>query len=258
MSPERLRSFIAKRPADAARLALVHDGGLGSNQTVATWSTAEIDSHEDPSSGVAAIFEHVEDAAQDHANNAGEACRFMLQWQSKSGAVLRSSIHSKAPEKGSQDSQGHSAPTAISANTIVSELLHAFVDSNRIVPAALAPILKANAEVLQIQRDLATHLAEQNRLMALERDRIQERALPATTQREPTPQETEVLELKAEALRRLIQIGPDVLQLAMTAGVAALAQKFGINLGIHVNAGAGGAVGVNGASANGVGGGDAH
>jgi hypothetical protein len=252
MSPERLRSFISKRPTDAARLALVHDGGLGSNVTVATWSTAEIDAHEDPSSGVAAIFEHVEDAAQDHANNAGEACRFMLQWQSKAGAVLRSSIHSKAPEKDAKE--GNAAPTAMSANTIVTALLDAFIDANRIVPAALAPILKANAEVLQIQRDLATQLAEQNRLMALERDRMNGLALPATT-REPTAQENEVLQLKAEALRRLIAIGPDILQLGMTAGVAALAQKFGINLGVNVSANG---AGVNGAaSTNGVSG-DAH
>lgn len=213
MSPDRMRAWIKKRPAGGCRLMLSQDQGLGILQVIASWTREEIEDAADPSAGAQDVSVAILDVAQDHVDSVADACRFQLQWQTDTGRTLTTVTLNLAPtDKPRSADAGGAEP--MSAHRLISELLGALNHKDRVLTTSVGVVLSAYERALKMQEATNT---------ALLRQLVELRALtPEIPQTKP--EDLEVAHLKARALEKLIELGPDVARLA----IGAAAEHFGI------------------------------
>jgi hypothetical protein len=212
MTADRLNAWIHKIVPGGVRLQLVFEQGLTGGVTIASWTREEVDeSRETPIPG-GTIGDQVIEAANEHANNVNDSCKFLLQWVHATGAPLRTMIHRAAATDG-----------AGGAAAVGSEM-----------PLSLAQVF------LQAQQQFLGHISQQQRvingsigvvLTAFERGMaMQQRMLDTIAARLdalPAPNEEveEVTRLKIHALEKAVELGPDVMRLAIAAAGRALGQE---------------------------------
>jgi hypothetical protein len=215
MSPDRMRAWLKKRPAGACRLVLSQDQGLGILQVIASWTREEIEDAADPSAGAQDVSVSVLDVAQDHVDSVADACRFSLQWQTDTGRTLTTVTMNISPtDKPRAAEAGGAEP--MSAHRLISELLGALQQKDRVLTTSVGVVLSAYERALKMQEQTNT---------ALLRQLVELRAITPVLA-ETKPEDLEVARLKARALEKLIELGPDVARLA----IGAAAEHFGIGM----------------------------
>jgi hypothetical protein len=209
MKPERMKSWIVARPTGATRLQLLHDGGLGSHTPVMSWSVADIENMDSPTSPDATV-NAVEEAAREHATSEGEPCSYLLQWQAKNGVAIKSVGHKAAPDVDADGAPGVKLPDAMNANRIVTELLGHISMQQKTMQQGMVGVLAAYEKALAMQQKVIDSLAV----------RVAELPPPQLA----AGDNEEVQRLKMIAFQKLIDIGPDVLNL----GIHAIAKSAGM------------------------------
>lgn len=223
MTPATIRNFVAKPPPASRTFQLVAQLGLGSTSVVESWTRDECEAAvADINIGADDIGDRVFGAALNYANNVGEAMRFELQWLNATDKIIKSTTHSAVPNDKVAGATGIVAGEAMTANRIISELLIALREKDKWVKEAMSASLQAANGVLALQAKTIEHYAK----VEAERPTAAESVALAVTPPELVEAELQASKLKAEALGKLIEFGPQIAML----GVATIAKHLGIDL----------------------------
>lgn len=220
MTPERLQLWIYKPVPGGRVLHLVHEQAIGQNLTVASWTREDVDEARE---GGVNQAEQLLDAAQDHADGVGEACRFLIQWCNE-GATrpLRSMVHRAQPVETPTNEHALRADH-VSPNAMVGQLLNHISQQQRVINGSIGAVLAAYERALNMQQ--ATMLAQQA-LIVSSREQLHELAVTPVT----SEADEELSRLKARALEKLLEFAPDAVSMGMKAAVSHIAAKSGEKL----------------------------
>jgi hypothetical protein len=214
MTPERLTVWIYKIVPGGVRLQLVHEQALTQGLTIASWSKEDVeDARENPIPGNS-IAEQVIDAAAEHAENLGEACRFLVQWTGAQGQPLRAMIHRAAPSElptGGNVQQYAMQAGNVSGNQMTAQLLSHIAQQQKVINGSIGVILTAYERAMAMQQSMISQLGA----------RLD--ALPPTA----ALQSEEFSRAKIRALEKLSDVGPDIARLAVMAVQRALTGEDG-------------------------------
>jgi hypothetical protein len=212
MNSERLQLWLYKPVPGSRVLQLLHEQALGQHTTVASWSREDVDGAKEQAINQA---DQVIDAAQDHADSVGEACRFLIQWTTESGErALRTMVHRCAPTGGTENEHAARADF-VSPNAMVGQLLNHISQQQRVINGSIGAVLAAYERALVMQQN--TIQAQQTLIMS-SHEQLQELEAPATNEHEE-----HLTRLKTHALEKLVELGPDLFK--MGAHVAANLSK---------------------------------
>jgi hypothetical protein len=228
MSPDRLRAWIKKRKTGAVQLVLAHEQGLGVRANVATWSREEVEHAEDPTQGASDVVAAIFDAAQDHTDGQNQGkCTFLLSWQTDGGRILSSTpMYCECSDKEAKPATSD----VISTQALIGQLLGHIHDQQKVINGSLGIVLGGQKSTIEGMQATVNMIAAENLDL---RRQLQQREEP----RQLTAEDLESSKLKLEAMKKLVDMGPDVLKL----GLAALARWIGSS------SGEGSGVGTNGA-----------
>jgi hypothetical protein len=200
MTPERLSMWLYKTVPGGVRLQLVHEQALTGGITIASWTRAEVDeARETPVPGQS-IAELLIEAGEEHANNLGESCRFLIQWVGEQAQPLRTLIHRAAPTDKQSMSDGAALAGNVTGNAMTGQLLAHIAQQQKVINGSIGVILTAYERAMTMQQQMIQQLAA--RLDALP---------PADVSNE------HVTAVKIRAFEKLADLGPDVGRLAIAA-----------------------------------------
>jgi hypothetical protein len=225
MTPEKLSQWVNKLVPGGRALVLAHDQAVGQPLVVATWTREDVDEALEQNKSIGA---QVLDAAQDHADSVGEGCRFTLQWQSDTGKTLRAIVHRAAPSERPQNEHALHAEF-VSPNAMIGQLLSHISQQQRVINGSIGAVLSAYERALHMQTKT---IEQQNVMLTASRVELQTVGGGADVQ---------LSQLKADALRKFLDLGPDVVRMA----IAAIGARAGVEL---EDAAAGGEVVTSGAN----------
>jgi hypothetical protein len=204
MSPERLNAWIYKVVPGGTRLQLVHEHSLTGGLTVASWAREQVDeARENPMPGQT-IGDQVIEAANEHANNVGDSCKFVVQWTSGDGAPLRSMHHRAASDGSGPNVEQLPSAAGLGALQLQAQqqLLGHIAQQQKVINGSIGVVLTAFERAMAMQQRMIETLGA--RLEAL-----------------PPPnddsQNEQVTMLKIRALEKFAELGPDVTRLAIAA-----------------------------------------
>lgn len=209
MTPERLQLWIYKVVPGGRVLALSHDQAIGPALVVASWSREDADQAREARESLA---EQLLDAAQDHADSIGEACRFTIQWQTdapldgRPPRALRSLIHKAFPQD-TPKSEGAIVADAVSTNAMVGQLLAHISTQQKVINGSIGAVLAAYERAMAMQATMLKQAQEQLNQRALEMQHILEARGPETDE--------QLAEMKRQAWQKVLEVGPDVAKLAI-------------------------------------------
>ena len=198
LTPDRMQIWIYKTCPGGKFLTLTHEQALGQGLTVASWTRDEVYGAKERDEDFGSL---VLDAAKDHADSVGEACRFVIAWTTDdiNPRMLRSIIHRCQPtEKPDNVFADHA--DKVSGNATIGQLLSHIAGQQKVINGSIGVILQAYERAMNMQQSLCDKLAR--RLDALE--------IPAAAQ-----EDVRVTELKIAGLTKLVEMGPDVAKLAL-------------------------------------------
>jgi hypothetical protein len=218
MTPDRIRVFLYRPPAQGQAVSLLADQGLGSTLVVVTYTREECEASADPGAGQPDLVEEIQQAAVDHCDATGEPTRFQLVWFNKENRQIKSSPHSAAPSEHPKDGlhpgqQMHSGEP-VSAGRIVSELLGALHQKDKVLNTSFGVVLLAYEKALTMQQKTIDTLAKLVDDVSGEAAKAQRKGLPERSPEEISA-EVRTQELKQAALSKLIDLGPDLVQLGI-------------------------------------------
>lgn len=214
MTPEKLSAWIIKVVPGGRSLVLAHDQAVGQPLVVATWLREDVDECIEQNKSIGA---QVLDAAQDHADSVGEGCRFSLQWQSDVGKTLRAIVHRASPSERPANEHALHAEF-VSPNAMIGQLLSHISQQQRVINGSIGAVLSAYERALHMQ---SKTIEQQNVMLAASRHELQ--TVGASVG------DVQLSQLKAEALRKFVDLGPDVMKMAIAA--------FGAHFGVDADAG---------------------
>ena len=197
IGPERLNLWLSKPVPGGRAVQLVHDQAVGAGLMVAMWSKEEID--EAKAAGTT-LAEHMLDAAQEHADTVGESCRFLLQWVNDQMRPIRTMVHKVLPSE--RPSNEHAlAGDAVSLNAMVGQLLGHIATQQKVINGSIGVVLAAYDRAMAMQTGMLEQLARRVNAEPVELSEA----------------DAQVQTLKAQALQKLIDLGPDVVRLGLNA-----------------------------------------
>jgi len=205
MTPEKLSQWVNKVVPGGRTLVLAHDQAVGQPLVIATWTREDVDELSEQNKSVGA---QVMDAAQDHADSVGEGCRFTLQWQSDTGKTLRAIVHRAAPSERPANEHALHAEF-VSPNAMIGQLLSHISQQQRVINGSIGAVLSAYERALQMQTKT---IEQQGAIITASRVELQSANVGAP--------DAQLTQLKADALRRFLDLGPDVLKMAIAAFAA--------------------------------------
>lgn len=206
MTPEKVSQWVNKVVPGGRSLVLAHEQTVGQPLVVATWTREDVDECVENNRSIGA---QILDAAQDHADSVGEGCRFVLQWHSDLGKVLRSIVHRAAPsERPANDGALHAE--FVSPNAMIGQLLSHISQQQRVINGSIGAVLSAYERALHMQQK--TLESQATMIMA-------QQAQPA---RVGAAYDEQLIALKSEALRRGLELLPDLSRMM----IAAFAGRF--------------------------------
>jgi hypothetical protein len=205
MTPEKLSQWIYKIVPGGRTLVLAHDQAVGQPLVVATWTREDVDEAQENNRSMGA---QVLDAAQDHADSVGEGCRFTLQWRSDVGATLRAIIHRAAPQDRPANEHALHAEF-VSPNAMIGQLLSHISQQQRVINGSIGAVLSAYERALVMQQKT---MESQASMLLAYRDEPRSHVAGAADEA--------LLTLKADALRKLVEFGPEIAKMAVTAFAA--------------------------------------
>lgn len=208
MTPEKLQQWIYKACPGGTLLQLVHEHAIGTAPVVASWTRTEVDGA--LALGTTHQAEQVLDEAQTHADSANEACKFALQWVSDAGRALRTVILRAAPSEPTNNTYAANADS-VSPNAMVAQLLQHIHMQQKVMNGSMGTVLSAYERALTMQQVLLTQAHE------MLRGTRRELASLAETTSLTNPTDAEFQAMKARALAQMIDIGPDILRMAIAA-----------------------------------------
>lgn len=210
MTPDRIRVFMYKPPSGGRTCTLSADLGLGSSHVVATWTREECERSADPSLGADDVVQAFQDAAQDYVDNTGEPTRFTATWLNAVDKAVKSAVHTAEPQRdGSLVKPGSVVAGAepMSANRIVSELLAALLQKDKVMQGSFGIVLQSFERALTMQQKVIDSLAKLSESLPA--------AAQVTRSDAEIAAELQTHELKQAALGKLIDLGPDVAKLGL-------------------------------------------
>jgi len=225
VTPDRIRMFLYRPPAQGKAVSLLADQGLGSTLVVVTYTREECEASADPGAGQPDLVEEIQQAAVDHCDATGEPTRFQLVWFNSDNRQIKSSPHSAAPSEKATDGlePGRSMHSGepVSAGRIVSELLGALHQKDKVLNTSFGVVLMAYEKALTMQQKTIDTLAKLVDDVSGEAAKAQRKGLQAP-ERSPEEISAEVRtqELKQAALSKLIDLGPDLVQLGIKVAMA--------------------------------------
>lgn len=226
MTPEKMSAWVTKVVPGGRSLVLAHDQAVGQALVVATWMREDVDECVENNRSIGA---QVLDAAQDHADSVGEGCRFSLQWKSDTGQTLRAIVHRAAPSERPANEHALHAEF-VSPNAMIGQLLSHISQQQRVINGSIGAVLSAYERALHMQTKT---IDQQNAMLAASRAELQQTTVGSG--------DVQLAQLKTEALRKFVDLGPDVMRMAIAA--------FGARVGVDLDAAAElGATGANGAA----------
>lgn len=202
MTPEKLSQWVNKVVPGGRTLVLAHDQAVGQPLVVATWTREDVDEAQEQNKSIGA---QVLDAAQDHADSVGEGCRFTLQWQSDTGKTLRAIIHRAQPTERPENPHAAHAEF-VSPNAMIGQLLSHISQQQRVINGSIGAVLSAYERALVMQQKT---LESQASIILAQRD--ERLSSPVVGGDEA------LIALKADALRKLVEFGPEIAKMALTA-----------------------------------------
>lgn len=208
MTPDKLQGWIYKPVPGGSTLQLTHDQAIGPSpgMVVASWSRSEVDNARECNVNQA---EQVLEEAQAHADSSGEACRFLIQWVSDVGRPLRTLIHRAAPSEPTNNVYAANADS-VSTNAMVAQLLNHIHQQQKVLNGSMGTVLGAYDKALAMQQLI---IAQQNEMLRSSHREIRQLTeAPALT-----PGDTELAAMKVRALDKLMELGPDVLRMAIAS-----------------------------------------
>jgi len=220
MESDRLGLWINKLVPGGATLVLLHEQALGQGLTVCSWSRTEVDAAAQTGVDIAA---DVLLTAQEHADNLGEACRFQIQWQNDQGKSLRAQIHRCSPKHGTQNVYAENAD-AVSGNATQAQLLSHIAAQQRTMNGGISVVAQSFSLVMAAYDRAMTM---QQKLLESQAVRLDSAPLAANDSGSE-----QVNALKAHALAKLIEIGPEIASMAIHAA------KYAMKLDDNDNGGA--------------------
>lgn len=203
MSAERMSKWINKAVPGGTFLVLLHEQSVGTPLCVATWTREDVEEAREQAQSIGA---DVLSAAQDHADSVGEGCRFLLQWQNETTRAIRSIVHRAVP---SDREPGEHALHAefVSPNAMIGQLLGHISQQQRVINGSIGAVLAAYERALLMQQKT---IESQGAV-------ITARAADAVEGELGGAESGELIALKARALEKLIELGPDVVRMAASS-----------------------------------------
>jgi hypothetical protein len=196
----KLTLWTQKKVPGGRVLRLVHEQMAGmSPTTVASWPREEVDQMRDEEQSIGAA---IIDAARDHADSLGESCRFQLQWIDDRDVVLRAIHHREMPTE-MPDNEGAIAAGFVSGNQLIGEMMSHIRQQQKVVNGGFQIALAAHERALAMQAKMLEQ--QNNMLQALVRERNETLAKGDSV--------GPLVEAKVNALTKLAEVAPDVLQL---------------------------------------------
>lgn len=201
MKPERLDQWINKVVPGGRSLVLLHDQAIGPALVIGCWSREECD---DAQQHGLSIGDQLLDAAQDHSDNTGEACRFQLQWQNESGRPLRTMIHKSFPRDVPKQ-EGAIVADAVSSNAMVGQLLGHISTQQKVINGSIGAVLAAYERAMAMQAQM---LKQQGEMLT-------QRSLELQALIEQGGGDQQLADIKKQAWTKVVELGPDVVRLAL-------------------------------------------
>lgn len=210
ISPEKLQTWVYKPCPGGTTLQLVHEQfGSNSGLVVASWTRDEVFAARDTGINQAEL---IIDDAQDHADSVGEACKFLVQWISESGRSLRSIWHRVAATQPNANIYAANAD-AISPNTMIAQLLSHIHQQQKLVNGSMTTVCGAYERAMNMQAAMLAQMSDVVKNHRRELDRL----LLDGSNGANSVEATELAKLKARAFEKLIELGPDVMRMAVAA-----------------------------------------
>lgn len=191
---DHLAKWCGKVCPGGELLVLEHTPVDGSARcVVSSWTREDIAALKEQGTSIGV---EIHEAAEAHADALSEGCRFELQWRRDSGQVVRATIyHSDAKERAVR-------PQPItSPNDIIRELLGHIATQQRTFNGGLGATLAAFERALAMQDKILERMTQ-----------MQPEAVA-----EPSELDDTLSALKVTAFEKLIELGPDVLRVAIAA-----------------------------------------
>ncbi len=203
MDAERLNAWIYKVVPGGRVLALVHEQALGQGLVVSSWSREEVDAAQ--TTGVS-LGDDVLATSREHAENVNEACRFLLQWQTEVGRSIRAMVLRAAPVEPTGNRFAENADM-VSGNATQAQLLSHIAQQQRTMNGAISVVSTSFGLVM----------AAYERALTMQQSIIETMGKRLDNMPIAGAEDETVLALKAKALEKLIEIGPDVARLGLQA-----------------------------------------
>jgi hypothetical protein len=219
--------FLYRPPVQGKAVSLLADQGLGSTLVVVTYTREECEASADPGAGQPDLVEEVQQAAVDHCDATGEPTRFQLVWFNADNRQIKSSPHSAAPSEkpkdGLEPGRAMHSGEPVSAGRIVSELLNALERKDfaldrkdKVLNTSVGVVLLAYEKALTMQQKTIDTMAKLIEELSGEAAKATRKGLAAPERTaEEISAEVRTQELKQAALGKLIELGPDLLQLGI-------------------------------------------
>lgn len=191
---EKLNQWAHKVVPGGRTLALLHDSD-GSALVVSSWGREEVDDYRERGES---IGQALLDAAQDHADAAGEPCKFLIQWQLESGKGVRALVHRAAPATTGDAAASLTTAAFTSPNAVVAQLLGHISSQQKVLNGSIGAVLAAYERALAMQQKV------------IESQQMQ---LAAAYEQEPAQSNEADMQLSAMKiglLERLMEHAPEV------------------------------------------------
>lgn len=231
MTPEKLNTWLYKPCPGGVALQLAHgQAGPTPDLVVASWSRDEVFGARDAGISQADV---VIDEAQDHADSMGESCKFLIAWVSEAGRPLRTIVHRVSPVEPTNNIYAANAD-AISTNAMIAQFLGHIHQQQKLVNGNMLTVCTAYERAMGMQQAMLTQMSDLVKSHRRELDRLAD----VTT---VNPEAGELARLKSRAFEKLIELGPDVVKLAIAsfapggAGVAGDDEPAAAAAAPHVN-----------------------
>lgn len=205
MTPDKMRAFL-KIPT-GARTVHLSVSSLTGMEELASWERKEVEETKGRTDGDVATT--IIESAQEHVNGEGKRLKFMVQWRGPRSKPMKTAVHWATPTKG-EDADDAGEAVGISDSTVIRELLKANIEAHKQILGALPP-LHTTIQMLSARLNEAYH--------ALDERRVEDRA-SETAPRELTDEELAEVLQRTEALGKVIDKVPDILDV----GIAALSK----------------------------------
>lgn len=211
MNADRLNAWIYKLCPGGVRLQLVFDQALVSGTVINSWPREDVDAAREAPIPGQTIGDQLIEAAQEHADNLGESCKFSIVWAGRDGQPLRTMHHRAGPSGGTANEYAAQAGN-VTGNALTGQLLTHIHQQQKVLNGSIGIILTAYERTLTMQQVMIEKLAS----------RLDAMPLPS-----PDTDSEAVQAAKLRALEKVVDLGPDVARLA----IATVAKHLGVGSG---------------------------